>query len=248
MCLGFPDCQLIGFIGIPQLPPASLYGAACAVLSRVGAAGTSPTLQKRKQPREVKALVQSHTAGNGRIETLSPCFESLQGPHFARGSLVCTYCVQSLVHCLCSSGHSEVGYYHYLLFRMRKLRSQEGTRLAGVPEPRQTEPRAWEGAWWAGPLHSVLSPKVTLFAAGMSEDEAAQAHRPSLCEQDQQVRGCTSYGAGHGEWGRGVGQSLPGQLGTPPTSIFAWSTSLLGHFGPWRLASLHLLPTSQRAQ
>lgn len=77
----------------------------------------------------------------------------------------------------------------------------------------------------------------------MSEDEAAQAQRPSLWEQDQQVRGCTSYGAGHGE---GRGQSLPGQLGTPPTSIFALSTSLLGHVGPWRLASLHLLPTFQR--
>lgn len=32
----------------------------------------------------------------------------------------------------------------------------------------------------------------------------------------------------------------------PPTSTFALSTSLSGHVGPRRLASLHLLPTSQR--
>lgn len=155
-----------------------------------------------------------------------------------RGSLVCTYCVQSLVHCLCSSGHSEVGCYHDLLFRMRKLRSQEGTRLAGV-----TEPGAWEGAWWAGPLHSVPSPQVTLSAAGMSEDEAAEAPSPSVWEQDPQVRGCTSYGAGHGTGG---GQVFLGQLGTPPTSVFARSTPHLGHFGPWGLPSLHLLPASRR--
>lgn len=46
--------------------------------------------------------------------------------------------------------------------------------------------------------------------------------------------------------GKGGGQSLPEQLGTPPTSIYAWSTSLLGHVGPRRLASLPLLPISQR--
>lgn len=46
------------------------------------------------------------------------------------------------------------------------------------------------------------APRVTLFAVGMSEDEAAQASRPSLWEQDQQVRGCTSHGARQGRrWG-----------------------------------------------
>lgn len=38
-------------------------------------------------------------------------------------------------------------YYHRPTFRMRKLRPQEGTRLARVTEPSQTEPKkAWVGA------------------------------------------------------------------------------------------------------
>lgn len=57
--------------------------------------------------------------------------------------------------------------------------------------------------------HSVLLPRGTLFAAGMSEDEAAQAPRPSSWEQDQQVRGQ----AWHGAW-KGGGRSFPG--GDPP--------------------------------
>lgn len=53
---------------------------------------------------------------------------------------------------------------------------------------------SWEG-WHARACHSVLPPRVNLFAVGMSEDEAAQAPGPSLWEQDQQVRGCVSHGA-----------------------------------------------------
>lgn len=119
--------------------------------------------------------------------------------------------------------------YHHPIFRMRNLRPYEGTRLARVTEPSQTEPKAWVGLGGLtrrGPL--TLSrfplPRVTLFAAGMSEDGAAQAPRHSSWEQDQQVRGQVWHGA----W-RGGGQSFPGRprAGTrpPPLALRAFWTA-----------------------
>lgn len=63
-----------------------------------------------------------------------------------------------------------------------------------------------------GPPHSVLLPRGTLFAAGMSEDEAAQAPRPSSWEQDQQVRGQAWHGARKGG-------------GLPPLALSAFWTA-----------------------
>lgn len=70
----------------------------------------------------------------------------------------------------------------------------------------------------------------------MSDDEAAQAPRPSSWEQDQQVRGQAWHGAEHGRtWGpRGTGRT-----GTrlSPLALRAFWTAVL--------TALHLLPISQ---
>lgn len=82
------------------------------------------------------------------------------------------------------------------------------------PSPaRQNPGPGWEPGGLACKGPSLCpAPRVTLFAVGMSEDEAAQAPRPSLWEQDQQVRGCTSHGAQHGRRGWAV----------PPGTVSDW--------------------------
>lgn len=112
--------------------------------------------------------------------------------------------------------------------------------MPGSQSPRGENPRpGWElGGPRAGPPPSLCPAPYgdPPFAAGMSEDEAAEAPRPSVWEQDQQVRGCPHHGAGAPG---GVGRGPPGMLSdrAPPTSILASSTFLKDTGPGWGGAS-----------
>lgn len=123
---------------------------------------------------------------------------------------------------------------------MRKLRPKSSSPAGQKPGP------GWEpgGLACRGPS---LCPthRVALFAAGMSEEEGAQAPRPSLWEQDQQVRGCASHGAGLGErWGDSPSWDSF-RLGSPPLPCCKHLT--LSTF--WTIVrGGHIVPISQRGK
>lgn len=72
-----------------------------------------------------------------------------------------------------------------------------------------------------GPSHSVLPLRV--LAAGMSEDEAAHPPRTSLWEQNQQVRGCPTHGAGAQARAGGYPFCDSVRPGTPFPSYPCWT-------------------------
>ena len=117
-------------------------------------------------------------------------------PFESPGKYAPTVCSAPYMHCPCP-GCSEVGIIIFTsLDEEAETPRGDETCLGHQAQLDRTQGLggSWEG-WRARACHSVLPPRVNLFAVGMSEDEAAQAPGPSLWEQDQQVRGCVSHGA-----------------------------------------------------